>query len=266
MATKSPLLNVMVKAALKAAKPLRRDFGEVEQLQVSKKGPADFVTTADHRTEEILHEELSYARKDFAFLMEEGGSHGDADAPGRFIIDPIDGTLNFMHGLPQFAISIAAEERGQLTAALIYNPITDEMFSADKGRGAYLNDQRLRVSARQNLDGALVATGTPFKGRDGHDQWLAEAGTIMPQVAGIRRYGAAALDLAFVAAGRFDGFWERGLNPWDMAAGIMIVREAGGFVTDLDGRDKMLNTGSICAGTEGVHRALLKTLKGMKTP
>ncbi|MGF1607597.1 MAG: inositol monophosphatase family protein [Rhodothalassiaceae bacterium] len=263
MANRSALVNVMVKAAMKASRDLRRDFGEVEQLQVSRKGPADFVTTADHRTERILFEELSRARPDFGFLMEEQGAT-DVDAPSRFIIDPIDGTLNFMHGLPHFAISIAAEERGQLIAGIIYNPILDELFWADRGRGAYLNDQRLRVSARSSLDDALLATGIPFKGRPDHARWLAEAEAFMPTVAGIRRYGSAALDLAYVAAGRYDGFWEDGLNPWDIAAGILLVREAGGFVTDPLGRDRMMESGDVVAGTESVQRAMVKLLKGIR--
>lgn len=263
MATRSALINVMTKAALKAARPLRRDFGEVEQLQVSRKGPADFVTTADQRTERILHEELSHARPDFGFLMEESGVAGDKDAPSRFIVDPIDGTLNFVHGLAHFAISIGVEERGELIAGVIYNPITDEMYWAEKGRGAYLNDQRLRVSARSSLDEALLATGIPFKGRPGQADWLAQAEAFMPHVAGIRRFGSAALDLAFVAAGRYDGFWEQGLNPWDIAAGIVLVREAGGFVSDLKGGQKMLAAGGILAGTEGVQRAMQRTLQDL---
>ncbi|MBK5920793.1 inositol monophosphatase [Rhodothalassium salexigens] len=266
MSRRSAVTNVMVGAATKAARGLRRDFGEVEQLQVSRKGPADFVSTADHRTEKILYEELSRARPDWSFLMEERGAVDAASGapgtpPGRWIVDPLDGTLNFLHGLPHFAISIAAEERGQLTAAVVYDPIKDELFWAEKGRGAYVNDARLRVSSRSALDDAVLATGIPFRGRKGHRQWLEEAALLMGQVAGIRRFGSAALDLAYVAAGRYDGYWERNLNPWDVAAGVLLVKEAGGFVTDAEGRDRAMDGASVVCGTEGIHRALLKALK-----
>ena len=261
MSRRSAVTNVMVGAAMKAARGLRRDFGEVENLQVSRKGPADFVTTADHRTEKILFEELNRARPDWDFLMEERGAVSGTGGNARWIVDPLDGTLNFMHGLPHFAISIAAEERGVLTAGIVYDPIKDELFWAEKGRGAFVNDARLRVSSRHSLDEAVLATGIPFKGRPGHRQWLAEAEVLMDQVAGLRRFGSAALDLAYVAAGRYDGFWEHHLNPWDVAAGILLVKEAGGFVSDIEGRDKALEGDSIVCGTEGVHKSLTKTLK-----
>lgn len=257
----SPTLNVMIQAARKASRRLVRDFGEVENLQVSKKGPADFVSTADTRTEQILREELTRVRPNFGFLMEEGGAVAGNDPDKRWIVDPLDGTLNFLHGLPHFAISIAYEDRGQLIAGVVYNPITDEMFAAEKGRGAYLNDRRLRISGRDRLSEALLATGIPFKGRQGHDRFVLELNALMPEVAGIRRWGAAALDLAYVAAGRYDGFWERELLPWDIAAGIVLVREAGGTVADLSPKDDVLESGQILATNGHIHNMLLSKLR-----
>ena len=243
MAYVSPALNVMTAAARKAGRPLNRDFGELENLQISMKGPADFVTSADKRTERILIEELSKARPGYGFLGEEGGAVEGADKTHRFIIDPIDGTTNFMHGIPHFAISIAAQEPkldgsgwGEVVAAVVYQPITDETFWAEKTRGAWLQDKRLRVSSRRNMGDALIATGIPYGGHGDFGEWTRVLAEIGPQVAGIRRYGAASLDLAWVAAGRFDGFWESDLAPWDTAAGCLLVREAGGFVTDYRGR------------------------------
>ena len=259
---RSAILNVMVAAATKAARALKRDFGEVENLQVSRKGPSDFVSAADHRAEEVIRAELERARPGYAFLMEESGEAAGRDPQHRWIVDPLDGTTNFLHGVPHFAISIALERQGKLAAGIIYNPITDELFSAERGGGAFLNDRRLRVAARSSLGDSLVATGMPFRGRGDHEGYLKELASIMPEVAGIRRFGAAALDLAYVAAGRFDGFWERGLSPWDLAAGILIIREAGGYVTDLDGRDAILDKGHVLAGNEAIHRQLLALLKG----
>ncbi len=261
MALRSPLINVMAGAALKASRKLNRDFGEVENLQVSRKGPADFVSNADRKAEQTIFEELSTARPNFSFLMEERGEVKRENAQGRWIVDPLDGTTNFLHGLPHFAISIAAEEKGKLVAGVIYDPIRDEMFWADRGRGAYLNDRRLRVSARQTLNTALLATGIPWSGRPNHDLFTAQLNAFMPEVAGIRRFGVASLDLAYVAAGRFDGFWEQDLQPWDMAAGILIVREAGGFVTDFGGGEKMLQTGAIVAVNQDLQKPVLKTLR-----
>ena len=261
MARRSALVNVMVPAAMKAARGLRRDFGEVEHLQVSKKGPADFVSEADRRAEQILFDELSRARPRFDFLMEERGavdSRGKTE--GRWIVDPLDGTTNFLHGLPHWAISIAAEVDGKVTAGVIYDPVKDELFWADLGSGAYVNEQRLRVSGRSSLDAALLATGIPFKGIPDHGPFLTQLETFMSEVAGIRRYGAAALDLAYVAAGRYDGFWECGLHPWDVAAGSLIVSEAGGFVTDFTGRKRVVEGDSIVAGNPDIHRAMLKVL------
>ncbi len=258
---RSAILNVMVGAATKAARGLKRDFGEVENLQVSRKGPADFVSAADHRAEEVIRAELERARPGYGFLMEESGETAGRDPQHRWIVDPLDGTTNFLHGIPHFAISIALERQGKLSAALVHSPITDELFTAERGNGAFVNDRRLRVAARPGLADAVVATGMPFRGRGDHPRYLKELAAIMPEVAGVRRFGAAALDLAYVAAGRFDGFWERDLSPWDLAAGILIVREAGGYVTDLDGRDAMLDKGHVVAGNEPIHRELLALLK-----
>ena len=237
MATRSPVINVMVRAADKAARTLKRDFGEVENLQVSKKGPADFVSAADRRAEAKLRDELLRARPDFGLLMEEGGERaGNDEQNRRFIVDPLDGTSNFLHGLPHFAISIALEQRGELVAGVIYDPIKEEMFWAEKGVGAFLNDRRIRVSSRDRLEQALIATGAPFKGHGDRSRFLAELDVVMENTAGIRRMGAASLDLAYVAAGRYDGYWERDLSPWDIAAGICLVREAGGFVGEIEGK------------------------------
>jgi myo-inositol-1(or 4)-monophosphatase len=251
----------MASAARKASKGVRRDFGEVEQLQISKKGPADFVSNTDLRVEQVLIEELSRARRGYGFLTEETGAVEGSDKTHRWIIDPIDGTTNFLHGLAQFAISIALEREGELVAGLVFNPITDDLYTAENGYGAYLNERRLRVSARRNLDESLIATGVPFIGKPGHEQFGRELAAITSKVAGIRRYGACSLDLAFLAAGRFDAYWERDLKPWDMAAGIVLVREAGGFVQDLNGGSAMLETGTILASTEGLLKPMQALLQ-----
>lgn len=257
----SALMNVMLGAARKAGRSLARDFGEVEQLQVSLKGPANFVSAADTRAEEILHRELSRARPGYGLLFEERGEIEGADRTHRFIVDPLDGTTNFLHGIPHFAISIGLERDGELVAGLIYNPANNECFTAERGKGAFLNDRRIRVSARTELADCILATGIPHRGRPDHDGFLRELGAVMGTTAGVRRMGAAALDLAYVAAGRFDGFWERNLRAWDLAAGIVILREAGGFISDADGKDRVLETGNVVAGNEAIHRALLKQLK-----
>ena len=257
----SPALNVMIAAARKAGRGLIRDFGELENLQISRKGPADFVTTADSRTERILIEELSRTRPGYGFLVEEAGFIEGHDKTHRFIIDPIDGTTNFLHGIPQFAISIALEREGQLVSALVFNPVTDEMYVAEKGHGAFLNDRRLRVAARKTLADILVASGAPFMGKEGREAFLVELDGVLSSTAGMRRFGSASLDLAWTAAGRFDAFWERQLQPWDIAAGILIVREAGGIVTDLDGRDDMMECGHIIATNDSLHRPLLDLLR-----
>ncbi len=257
----SALMNVMTQAARKAGRVLARDFGEVEHLQVSVKGPADFVTAADMRAEKILFDELSRARPGYGFLMEERGYVEGADRTHRWIIDPLDGTTNFLHGIPLFAISLALEREGDIVAALIFNPASGELFTAERGKGAFLDDRRIRVAGRSNMDAAIIATGIPHRGKPDHDLFLRECGHVMSVSAGVRRMGAAALDLAWVAAGRFDGFWERNLSAWDIAAGTLLVREAGGFVSGLNGKQDMLETGGIIAGNADIHRALSNALR-----
>jgi myo-inositol-1(or 4)-monophosphatase len=257
----SALLNVMVKAARLAGRKLKRDFGEVENLQVSLKGPANFVTAADRKAEEILREELAKARPGYGFVGEESGRHEGSDQTHLWIVDPLDGTTNFLHGIPQFAISVALEREGSIVAGIIYNPATDEMFLAERGKGAFLKDKRLRVAGRRRLADSVIACGLPHLGRGDLELSRRELAAVQEKVAGLRRLGSAALDLAFIAAGRFDGYWERGLAVWDMAAGILLVREAGGFVTDLQGKDGMLANGDIIAGNEAIHRDLLKALR-----
>ena len=261
MTVRSAIINVMAAAALKAARGLIRDFGEVEQLQVSIKGPSDFVSSADLRAEKVLRTELGKARPGYAFLMEESGSEAGRDSQHRWIVDPLDGTTNFLHGIPHFAISIALEQGGEIVAGIVYEPLRDEMFWAEKGAGAYLNDRRLRVSARRQLAEAVIGTGIPFAGRGDHKTYLATLGSVMAVTSGVRRQGAAALDLAYVAAGRFDGFWEFGLSPWDIAAGILLIREAGGYVTDFAGGHGMLATGDVVAANDHLHLPLARLLK-----
>ncbi|WP_373489545.1 inositol monophosphatase [Blastomonas sp.] len=265
----SAIIRVMESAARKAGGRLRRDFGEVEHLQVSQKGPADFVSKADQRAERILYDELSKARPGWGFLLEEGGDIPADDGRPRFIIDPLDGTSNFLHGIPHFAISIAVQEPtldgkcwGEISAAMIYQPLTDESYWAEKSRGAWLQDRRLRVSGRRNLNEALVATGIPYMGHGDMSEWTRIFGAIAPEVAGIRRFGAASLDLAWVAAGRYDGFWESGLEPWDVAAGILLVREAGSFVTDYRGGAQPMERQQMLAGNDAMHSRLHKLLVG----
>lgn len=267
MPSHSGLFTVVERAARKAGPRLRRDFGEVQNLQVSRKGTADFVSMADQRAEQTLFEELSKARPGWAFVMEERGEvAGDPSKP-RFIVDPLDGTSNFLHGIPHFAISIAVEEplangKREITTALVYNPITDESFWAEKGRGAWVQSERLRVSGRRDLTDALVATGIPFAGHGNIAQWSRIFGAIAPEVAGIRRYGSAALDLAWVAAGRFDAYWEADLNVWDVAAGLLLVKEAGGFVTDFRGGDRPVERSEFLAANDVLHSKLHKLVAG----
>ena len=265
MAIVSGLVRVMEKAARKAGGRLRRDFGEVEHLQVSRKGPADFVSKADRAAERTIYEELRQARPDWGFELEEGGTIEGAPGKPRWVIDPLDGTSNFLHGIPHFAISIAVQEPaldgkgwGDVTTGLVYQPITDESFWAERNRGAWLNDGRLRVSARRRLEDSLIATGMPYGGHGDLDEWTAINRAVCPQVAGIRRFGSAALDLAWVAAGRYDGFWESALNAWDTAAGCLLVREAGGFVTDFRGRSQPICDAQVLAGNDAVHSKLHK--------
>ncbi len=257
----SALINVMVAAARKAARSLKRDFGEVEHLQVSLKGPANFVSAADRRAEQILCGELAKARPGYGFIGEEGGRQEGSDKTHRWIVDPLDGTTNFLHGIPQFAISIALERERTIVAGVIYNPANEELFVAERGKGAFLNDQRLRVAARTRLAEAVIGCGLPHLGRGDLALFRKEFAVVQEKVAGLRRFGAAALDLAWVAAGRLDAHWERDLSPWDMAAGLLIVREAGGFVTDLDGGDDMFAKANIIAGNEAMQRALLSLIR-----
>lgn len=259
---RSALMNVMTAAALKAGRGLKRDFGEVENLQVSIKGPGDFVSAADRRAEKTLFEELSRARPGYGFLLEESGAVEGSDKSHTWYVDPLDGTSNFLHGIPIFAVSLALERDGQLVAGLIYNPASDDIFVAEKGQGAYYNNRRMRVSARKTLAESMVACGIPPLARlQEHPRFKLELAAAMGKAGNIRRLGAAALDLAMVAAGRLDGYWERGIKPWDIAAGIVLVREAGGFVTDLDGGFDMLAKNAICAGNEAIHRQLLDIVR-----
>ena len=259
---RSALMNVMTAAAIKAGRGLKRDFGEVGNLQVSVKGPGDFVSAADRRAEKTLFEELSKARPGYGFVMEESGRVEGADKTHTWIIDPLDGTTNFLHGLPIFAISIGLEREGQLVAGLVYNPADDEMYVAERGQGAWLNNRRLRVAARRDLADSLVATGIPHLGKaKEHPRFRQELSAVMAKVGNVRRLGAAAIDLAYVAAGRYDAYWERGLQSWDMAAGIVLVREAGGFVSDLHGGADMLERGDILAGNEAMVRGLSDLLR-----
>jgi myo-inositol-1(or 4)-monophosphatase len=257
---RSALLNVMVQAAFKAGKSLGRDFGEVQNLQVSLKGPGDYVSQADRKAEKIIRDELTKARPTYSFLGEESEEIIGTDGAHRWIVDPLDGTTNFLHGIPFFAVSIALERNGEIVAAVVLNPATDELFTAERGGGAFLNDRRLRVAARKNLSDAVVGCGVPHLGRGNHGKFLIELRHTMGEVAGVRRMGAVALDLAYVAAGRFDGFWERDLMPWDMAAGVLLIREAGGYASDLEGGNAMFDTGTIVAGNEYIHKALREVL------
>jgi myo-inositol-1(or 4)-monophosphatase len=265
----SGLITVMQRAARKAAPRLRRDFNEVEHLQVSRKGPADFVSMADKLAEQTLVDELRHARPDWGMLLEEGGTiEGDPTKP-RWVVDPIDGTSNFLHGLPHFAMSIAVQEPklggkgwGEITCGLVYQPLTDEAFWAERGRGSWLNERRLRVSARRDLSESLIATGIPYKAHGDLARFNSILASVSPEVAGIRRFGSAALDLAWVAAGRFDGFWEEDLKLWDIAAGIILVREAGGFVSDFRGGEAGLANGQVLAGNDQLHNRLHKLVAG----
>lgn len=262
MALRSPNINVMVAAAKKAARGLVRDFGEVENLQVSRKGPSDFVTAADIKAEKVLKAELKKARPTFSFLMEESGAEDGSDTERRWIVDPLDGTTNFLHGIPHFAISIALEERGEITTAVVYNPVLDELFMAEKGGGTYLNERRLRVAGRSDLSDCLFATGIPFQARGDHPRFLGQLAKVMARTSGVRRIGAASLDLAYTAAGRVDGFWEENLHPWDFAAGLLLVKEAGGYVTALDGKSNPLKVGTVLAANPTLHAKLGALLNG----
>jgi len=257
----SALINVMVKAARRAGRSLKRDLGEVENLQVSLKGPANFVSMADRRAEEMLYADLSKARPGYGFIGEEGGNRAGDDKTHTWIVDPLDGTTNFLHGIPQFAISIALQREGTVIAGVIYNPANEELYTAERGKGAFLNDQRLRVAGRRKLSECIIACGLPHIGRGDHELSRAEMAEIQNKVAGLRRFGAASLDMAFVAAGRLDGYWERNLQAWDMAAGQIMVRESGGVVSGIAGDDDPLKTGNVICGNEFIHAELVKILK-----
>ncbi len=261
MVIQSALIQAMVAAIRKACKGVSRDFGEISELQVSRKGPGDFVTAADKRVEAALFEELTRLRPGYGFLGEEQGLREGTDKTHRWIVDPIDGTTNFMHGIPVFACTVALERDGEIVAGVTYNPITNDLYWAEKGKGAYHNDRRLRVSARKVMEDSLIATGLPFVGKTGHAQALKELHQIMQRTAGIRRLGACSLDLAMVAAGQVDGYWERGLKPWDMAAGTLLITEAGGKIGSLDGDQSPLITGEMLAANHELYPQLLEKLQ-----
>jgi myo-inositol-1(or 4)-monophosphatase len=262
---RSALLNVMVQAATKAGRSLVKDFGEVENLQVSRKGPADFVTNADKRAEEIVFEELKKARPTYAFLMEESGEVRGTDGQHTWIVDPLDGTTNFLHGVPIFAVAIALQRGDEIVASVIFNPVMDELYTAEKGGGAWLADRkRLRVAGRKHLADALVVTGINSPGRELDMLQLRQLGQITPAVSGIRRTGSASMDLCWVAGGRFDAYWEAGLKPWDVAPGWLMLREAGGTMTDFSGSPGSIWNGEVIAGNESIHGQLLKALRAVK--
>jgi len=260
---RSALLNVMVQAATKAGRSLVRDFGEVENLQVSRKGPADFVSNADKRAERIVFDELIKARPTYSFLMEEAGEVKGTDGQHRWIVDPLDGTTNFLHSIPLFATAIALERNGEIVASVIYNPVMDEMFVAEKGTGAWLNNRRLRVAGRRYLADSVIVTGIKVTGTSDDARTLRQLAAVSPACAGIRRTGSASTDLAWTAAGRFDGFWEARLGPWDVAPGLLLIKEAGGFITDYSGGSASVTTGEVVAGNEAIQAELLKTLKSL---
>lgn len=263
MAILSANMNVMIRAAEKAARSLVRDFGEVEQLQVSRKGPGDFVSAADKRAEKIIYEELSKARKDYSFLMEESGSIGDQKSEFRWIIDPLDGTSNFLHGVPHWSISIGLEHNNEIIAGLIYDPVKDEMFRAEKGNGAFMRNRRIRVSGRIDMDSAMIANGRPaVHNKEAVDKFQAQYRAIRDVAPNTRRFGSAALDLSYVAAGRYEGYWEHGIKPWDVAAGVIIVKEAGGFVCGMEKGKDPVHSGGIIAGNSEIHKQMVKILQG----
>jgi myo-inositol-1(or 4)-monophosphatase len=259
-------LNVMMKTARKVGRALVRDFGEVEQLQVSTKGPGDFVSRADRQAEKSIREALMEARPSYGFVGEEDGEIAGGDPTRRWIVDPLDGTTNFLHGMPHFSISIALKHRGRLEQAVIYDPLREELFTATRGRGALLNDRRIRVGDRVDLNGALLGTGIPFRDTQDLDRYLRTLRALIPDTAGVRRPGSAALDLAYVAAGRFDGFWEMGLRDWDIAAGLLLVQEAGGLVSDMEGQPDVFRRGDVVAGNPKILKAMLQRLRAALGP
>ncbi|MEI4471385.1 inositol monophosphatase family protein [Frigidibacter sp. MR17.24] len=254
-------LNVMIKAARKAGRSLVKDFREVENLQVSSKGPGDFVSKADREAERIIKEELRSARPSYGWLGEETGGAEGEDPTRRWIVDPLDGTTNFLHGMPHWAVSIALEHKGEIVAGVVFDPAKDEMFWAEKGSGAWMNESRIRVSGRRTMIESVFATGVPFGGQSTLPATLQDLARLMPVCAGVRRWGAAALDLAWVAAGRFDGFWERNLNAWDIAAGLILVKEAGGFTGPIREGRNVLETGSVIAANGELYDPLCKILR-----
>ncbi len=255
-------LNIMIKAARAAGRSLVKDFREVENLQVSMKGAGDFVSRADLAAEKIIREELTEARPNYGWLAEESDEVEGKDPTRRWIVDPLDGTTNYLHGLPHWAVSIALEHKGEIVAGVVFDPAKDEMFVAEKGQGAFLNESRLRVSGRSRLIESIFATGLPFGGRADLPETLQDLARILPACAGVRRWGAAALDLAYVAAGRYDGFWERRLHPWDMAAGLVIVREAGGLVEPLRPDGEPLADGEVVVANEQIFESFAKLARG----
>ena len=260
---RSALLNIMTKAAFKAGRSLARDFGEVQNLQVSRKGPADFVSEADIKSEKIIRAELREARPDFGFLLEERGEIQGRDPQNRWIVDGLDGTINFLHGSPHFCISIALEREKEIVAGVIYNPARDELFAAEKGKGAFDNDTRMRVSARRDFNDALISVYIPQMGKKGQGQQLREQQALMRETSGLRCSGSTALDLAYLAAGRYDGLIQRGPQAWDIAAGMILIREAGGFVTDVDGANDMFEKCNVLAGNEYIHRKLGEVIRSV---
>ncbi|MFU1478652.1 inositol monophosphatase family protein [Roseovarius sp. C7] len=254
-------LNIMIKAARKAGRSLVKDFREVENLQVSMKGAGDFVSRADLRAEEIIKEALLEARPTYGWLAEEGGEIEGADPTRRWIVDPLDGTTNFLHGLPHWAVSIGLEHKGQIVAGVIFDAAKDEMFYAEKGEGAWMNESRLRVSGRSKMIESIFATGVPFGGRSDLPHTLQDLARLMPVCAGVRRWGAAALDMAYVAAGRYEGFWERRLNAWDLAAGVVILREAGGMVQPLNPAGNIIEDGNVVCGNEQIFEKFAKVIR-----
>ena len=260
MVAPSANLNIMIKAARKAGRKLVRDFGEVENLQVSIKGPGDFVSAADRKAEQIIRDELMQARPNYGWLGEESEPVDGKDPTRRWIVDPLDGTTNFLHGLPHWCVSIGLEHKGEIVAGVILDPIKDEIFVAEKGQGAWLNDRRIRVSARREIAEMIFATGVPWGASEELPKALGDMAKLLPRCAGVRRFGAAALDLAYVAAGRYDGFWERGLNAWDIAAGLCILREAGALYGSLSEGD-VLETGDLIAANGEIYDSFYKLLK-----
>ncbi|MEM8803967.1 MAG: inositol monophosphatase family protein [Pseudomonadota bacterium] len=255
-------LNVMMKAARLAGRSLVKDFREVENLQVSSKGAGDFVSRADIASEAIIRETLMEARPNYGWLGEESGAIDGQDPTRRWIVDPLDGTTNFLHGLPHWSVSIALEHKGELVSAVVFDAAKDEMYVAEKGQGAWMNDSRMRVSDRSKMIECIFSTGVPFGGRPELPGFLQEVARLAPATAGIRRWGAASLDLAYVAAGRYEGFWERSLNEWDIAAGILLVREAGGLIEGIDDRDAPLKSGGLIAANGAIFETFSRVIRG----